>query len=150
MKIIAVFANLLLFVGVVEQCSAAEELRVIIAPRSATLTAEGRIEYDAVIFNETKEKLAVPWLQRVYGVVWKLHDICKTRDDRDGTHSVVGTDVVNTVTLNPGAAKGCVLGDQFDSKPGDVLEFYITIERKLKSGAMQTIRSNSLVMYRPR
>ncbi len=150
MKIIVLFAGLLLLVGGLEECSAAEEVRLMIAPKSATLTPKGRIEFDAFIFNGTKKKAEVPWLQRAYHVVWRLHDICKVRPDRDETSFVIGTDAVETVTLDPGTAKGCVLGAQFDSEPGDVLEFYITIERKLKSDAVQTIRSNSILMYRPK
>jgi hypothetical protein len=149
MKIIGLFASLLLLIEGLEHCFAAEEVRLIIVPKSATLTAQGFIEFEAFIFNGTKEKLDVPWPQSGFNVAWKLHDICNMRPDRDGSHFVVGTDAVKTVRLNPGSAKGCELGDRFESAPTDVLEFYITIERKLKSGAVQNIRSNSVVMYRP-
>ncbi len=61
------------------------------------------------------------------------------------------THTVNPYVISPGGAIRCEhLGAQFDSEPTDVLEFYITIERKLKSDAVQTIRSNSIVMYRPK
>jgi hypothetical protein len=84
-------------------------------------------------------------------VVWMLRDICKVRPDRDGTHSVIGTHTVDPYMINPGSAIRCEhLGDGILAEPGDVLEFYITIERKLKSGAVQTIRSNSILMYRPK
>jgi hypothetical protein len=125
-------------------------VRLIIVPKSATLTAKGFIEFDAFVFNGTKKKLKVPWPQDGFNVAWKLHDICKIRPDRDGTHFVVGTDTVQTVILNPGTAKGCELGDKFSSEPTDVLEFYITIKQKLKSGAVQSVRSNSVIMYRPK
>lgn len=150
MKMIVLFASLVLFIEGLEHCSAAEEVRLMIAPKSATLTAQGFIEFDAFIFNLTKKELEVPWPQGGFDVAWKLHDICNVRPDRDGTHFVVGTDAVKTVRLNPGTAKGCELGDKFESEPTDVLEFYITIERKAKSGAVQSIRSNSVIMYRPR
>jgi hypothetical protein len=38
------------------------------------------------------------------------------------------------------------LGAQISAEPGDVLEFYITIERKLKSGAVQSIGSNLVML----
>ena len=150
LKIIALFAGFLLFIGASGHCLGADELRLVIAPKSATLTAKGFIEFEAFIFNGTKKREEVPWPQNGFNVEWKLHDSCNIRPDRDGAYFVAGTDTVETVPLNPGKAKGCMLGAQFDSEPADVLEFYITIERKRNSGDVQSIRSNSVMLYRPK
>lgn len=144
------FAGLLLLLGI-GASYAADELHLIISPRSATLTAEGFIDFDAYVYNASKERIEVPAPQAGFNVVWTLRDICKARPDRDGTHSVIGTHTVDPYVMNPGSAIRCEhLGDRILAEPGDVLEFYITIERKLKSGAVQTIRSDSIVMYRPK
>ena len=146
---IVLSAVLLLFLGI-DSSFAADELNLIIAPASATLSAKGFVDFDAYIYNSSDKRIEVPAPQGGFDVIWTLHDICKVRPDRNGTNSVVGIHTVNPYVVNPGRAIRCEhLGAQFDSEPSDVLEFYITLERKLKSGAVQTIRSNSVVMYRP-
>src|SRR6266511_5787583 len=139
--------GLLLILGI-NGCFAAGELRLIISPTSTTLTAKGFVDFDAYIYNSSDRRIEVPAPQGGFNVVWTLHDICKVRPDRNDSDAVVGTHTVDPYVINPRCAVRCEhLGAQFDSEPGDVLEFYITLERKLRSGAIQTIRSNSVVMY---
>lgn len=148
---IVLFASLLLLVGGLEHSSAAGELYLIISPRSATLTADGFIDFDAYIYNAGKKRVEVPSPYGGYDVAWTLRDICKVRSDRKGTHSIIGTHTVDPQMINPGGAIRCEhLGDRFLTEPGDILEFYITIERKSESRTAQTIRSNSILMYRPK
>lgn len=150
MKTVLLTTGLLLLLGIVV-CFAADELHLIISPSSTTLTAEGLIDFDAYIYNSSKKRVEVPAPQGGMNVVWTLRDICKVRPDRHGSDSVIGTHTVNPYVISPGCAIRCEhLGAQFDSEPTDVLEFYIMIERKLKSDPVQTIRSNSILMYRPK
>jgi len=146
---ICLTTGLLLMLGI-HGCFAADELYLIISPNSTTLTEKGFVDFDAYIYNSSDRPRRVPAPQGGYSVIWILHDICKIRPDRNGSDSVVVAHSVDPYVINPRCAIRCEhLGAQFDSEPGDVLEFYITVERKLKSGATQTIRSNSVVMYRP-
>jgi hypothetical protein len=141
--------GLLLILGI-RGCLAADELHLIISPNSTTLTAKGFVDFDAYIYNSSDRRIQVPSPQEGFNFVWTLHDICKIRPDRNGSNSVMGIHTVDPYVINPRCAVRCEhLGAQFDSEPGDVLEFYITVERRLKSGAIQTIRSNSVIMYRP-
>ena len=142
--------SMLLLLGICS-CFATDELHLIISPSSTILTAKGFIDFDAYIYNLSNKRIEVPAPQGGINVIWTLRDICKVRPDRHGSDSVIGTHTVNPYVINPGCAIRCEhLGAQFDSEPTDVLEFYITIERKLKSGAVQSIRSNSILMYRPK
>lgn len=140
----------LFLILVTRGCFAAANPYLIISPNSTSLTAKGFVDFDAYIYNSSDERIKVPAPQGGYSIIWILHDICKIRPDRNGSDSVVVVHSVDPYVINPRSAIRCEhLGAQFDSEPGDVLEFYITIERKLKSGVVQTIRSNSVVMYRP-
>lgn len=142
--------GLLLMLGILG-CFAAGEMELIISPNSTTLTEKGFVDFDAYIYNSSDKRIEVPAPQGGFNVVWTLHDICKVRPDRNGADSVIGTHTVDPYVINPRCAIKCEhLGAQFDSEPNDVLEFFVTIERKVKSGVIQTIRSNSVVMYRPK
>jgi hypothetical protein len=143
-------ACLLLLLGI-GSSFAADELHLIIAPISATLSAEGFIDFDAYIYNAGKNREQVPAPYGGFNVVWRLRDVCNARPEREGTYADIGTHTVDPYVMNPGSAIRCEhLGASIQAEPGDVLEFYITIERKLKSSAVQTIRSNSIIMYRPK
>jgi len=127
---------------------AADELHLIIAPSSATLSAKGFIDFDAYIYNAGNKRIAVPAPYGEFNVIWRLRDVCNVRTDREGTDA--DTHTVDPYMINPRSAIRCEhLGAQISTEPGDVLEFYITIDRKLNSGAAQTIRSNSVVGSTP-
>jgi hypothetical protein len=131
-------------------CFAADELYLIISPNTTTLTAKGFVGFDAIVYNATDRRVKVPAPYGGFNVVWRLRDICGVRPEREGNYADIGTHTVDPYVLNPRSAIRCEhLGASIPAEPGDILEFYITIERKLKSGAIQTIRSNSVVMYRP-
>jgi len=141
--------GLLLLFGILS-CFGADELYLIISSNATTLTVKGFVDFDAYIYNASDRRIKVPAPQEGFDFAWTLHDICKIRPDRNGSNSVLGIHTVDPYVINPRCAVRCEhLGAKFDSEPGDVLEFYITLERKLKSGAIQTLRSNSIVMYRP-
>jgi hypothetical protein len=144
----ALFISALLLIGT-HASFATDELRLIISPKSALLGTEGRVDFDAYVYNTSKQRLEVPAPQGLFNVVWTLRDLCKNRPDRDGSHFVVGTDTIKKYVINPGTAVTCELSDEFSAEPADMLEFYITLDRKLKSGAVETIRSNSIILYRP-
>src|SRR6267143_5668175 len=147
---ICLTTGLLLILGI-RGCFAAGELYLIISSNSTTLTAKGFVDFDAYIYNSSDRRIEVPAPQGGFSVIWTLHDICEVRPDRNGSNEVIGTHTVDPYVINPRCAIRCEhLGTQFDSEPSDVLEFYITVERTLKSGAVQTIRSNSIIMYRPK
>jgi len=147
---ICLTTGLFLVLGI-HGCLGADGLYLIISPNSTTLTSKGLVDFDPYIYNSSDSRVEIPAPQGGYDIVWKLHDICKIRPDRDGSNSVVGVHTVEPYRINPRSAVRCEhLGSWFDAEPGDVLEFYMSIERKLNSGAVQTIRSNSVVMYRPR
>jgi hypothetical protein len=40
--------------------------------------------------------------------------------------------------------------DHFESEGGDLLEFHISVDTKLKTGEVKNIQSNSVMMYRPK
>ena len=145
-----VLSALLLLVGR-HGSFAADELRLIIAPKSPILTANGHTDSDAYIYNASKKRITVPVPYAGFNVVWRLRDICKVRPEREGTYADIGTHTVDPYLVNPGSAIRCEhLVASIQAEPGDVLEFYITIDRKPKSGAVQTIRSNSVLLYRPK
>ena len=144
------FGGLVLFLGT-PNALAADELQLIITPSATTIPAQGLIDFEGYMYNASKDRVEVAGPQAGFKVVWTLHDICKTRPDREGTDNVIGTHTLNPYGINSGSAIRCGhLGVSIDAEPGDVVEFCITIERKLKSGAVQTIRSNSILMYRPK
>lgn len=149
MKNILHFIASLLFIGV--QASSAEgELQLILAPRGTTVTAEGYIQFDLYVYNGGDRPLEIPAPEAEFNVHWILRDTDNVRQDRDGSHFVLGTDTVKRYVLKPQTAIKRDLGDRLLAEPGDLLEFYISVERKLKSGGVENIRSNSVVLYRPK
>src|ERR1043166_212407 len=143
------FAGVLLLLAIANSF-ASDELYLIISPSSPTFPEGGFIDFDGYIYNASAKRVDVPAPYGGFNVVWKVHDLCKVRPDREGSDASIGTHTVEPYMIDPKSAVRCEhLGAQFDAEPGDVLEFYITIERKLKAGAGQTIRSNSVVLYRP-
>jgi hypothetical protein len=132
----------------VQKCPAAEEIRLVLAPRSLSLTGEDYLKFDLYWYNGSPKKMEVPAPQRGFTVTWTLRDVDRVRRDRDGSHYILGTDTVKQYTLDPRTAIKCELGDRFRAEPGDILEFYITIDLTTRLGKTQTIRSNSAILYR--
>jgi hypothetical protein len=135
--------------------TAAEELRLIIAPRSTLLTAEGNIVFDAYLYNDGFERRRAPAPEALFDVTWTLRDTDKQRPERHGSHFGIGTDTPKKYVINSRQGVHCVLTTHFESAPGDLLEFFISIDAKvnkvktdLKSG--EAIRSNSVILYRPK
>ena len=128
----------------------AGELQLVIAPRSTTLTAEGYIQFDVYLYNGSDRRLDAPAPEAEFNVNWTLRDTDKVRRDRDGSHFVLGTDTLKHYSMNPGTAVKRELGDRFQAEPGDMVEFFISVERKSKSGSIESIRSNSVLLYRPK
>jgi hypothetical protein len=56
---IVLSAGLLLLLGI-SSSFAADELHLIISPSSATLPADGSIDFDAYIYNASKKRVEVP------------------------------------------------------------------------------------------
>jgi len=81
---------------------AADELHLIIAPTSATLSAKGFVDFDAYIYNAGKNRKHVPAPYGGYNVVWKLHDLCNVRPEREGTYADIATDTVDPYVMDPG------------------------------------------------
>ena len=130
--------------------TAAEELRLIIAQRSTLLTAEGTVVFDAYLYNDGDKRRAAPAPDAEFKVVWTLRDTDRNRPERRGSHTSIGTDSVKSYVLKAREAVSCVLMDHFESEPGDLLEFHISVDTKLKTGDVKTIQSNSVVLYRPK
>lgn len=139
-----------LFVLGAQLATAAEELRLIIAPRSTLLTAEGTVVFDAYLYNDSDKRRAAPAPEALFDVVWTLRDTLRNRPERRGSHFSIGTDTVKKYVMNSREAVSCVLMDHFESEPGDLLEFHISVDTKLKTGEVKTIQSNSVVLYRPK
>lgn len=139
----------------VKSATAAESVRLIIAPRATLLTAEGNIVFDAYLYNEGENKRRVPAPDAISDVVWTLRDILGNRPERRGSGGIIGTDAVETYVLNSQMAVHCVLTTHFDSEPGDLLEFHIRVNTKLNKSKTdlkpdETIASNSVILYRPK
>jgi hypothetical protein len=135
--------------------SAAGEFRLIIAPRSTLLTADGNIILDAYLYNDSDERRGAPAPEALFDVVWTLRDTDKQRPERHGSHFGIGTDTPKKYVMNSRQGVHCVLTTHFESEPGDLLEFFISIDGKvnkvktdLKAG--EAIRSNSVILYRPK
>jgi hypothetical protein len=125
-------------------------LRLIIAPRSSVLTAEGTVIFDVYLYNESDKGRRAPAPEAKFNVVWTLRDADGKRPERRESDFIVGTDTAKRYVLNSREAVSCVLMDHFESEPGDLLEFYIIVDTGSKTGEVKTIASNSVVMYRPK
>jgi hypothetical protein len=130
-----------------------EAWRLVIAPRSTALTSEGNIVIDAYLYNESDKKRTAPAPDALFNTEWTLRDTLGTRPERHGNHASIGTDTAKKYVENPRQAVHCVLTTHFDSEPGDVLEFSISVDTKvnkvktdLKPG--ESLRSNSVLLYR--
>jgi hypothetical protein len=134
----------------VQLARAAEELRLILAPRSTLLTADGTVTFDAYLYNDSDKRRATPAPEAEFNVVWTLRDTDGNRPERRGSHLSIGTDTVKRYVLNSREAVSCVLMDHFETEGGDLLEFHISVDTKLKTGEVKTIQSNSVMMYRPK
>lgn len=125
----------------------------VIAPRSTVLTSEGNIVFDAYLYNNTDKTRTVPAPDALFDTVWTLRDALGNRPERHGSHGSIGTDTVKKYVLNPGRTVHCVLTTHFDSEPGDLLEFSISVDttvNKVKTDLKpgEAIRSNSVLLYR--
>lgn len=150
----AIVSGMLLALGL-NLATAAEELKLILAPRSAQLTAEGNVEFDLYIYNASDKAKTVPAPEALFDVFWTLRDPDKRRPERHGSHFGLATDGPTKYVITPRKAIHCILGTHFESQPGDLLEFFISIDTRankvkadLKPG--ETIRSNSALLYRPK
>jgi hypothetical protein len=136
--------------------AAAEEgLTLILAPRSALVTADGNVEFDLYIYNGDDKIHTAPAPEALFDVFWTLRDPDKRRPERKGSHTGLATDGPLKYVIAPGKAVHCILATSFESEPGDLLEFLISIDTKvnkvktdLKPG--ESIRSNSVILYRPK
>jgi hypothetical protein len=145
-----VFLTVALFVSDAQSATAAEELKLIIAPRSTLLTAEGNVILDAYLYNDSDKRRTAPAPEALFDIVWTLRDALGSRPERRGSHFSIGTDTVKKYVINSRETVGCVLTAHFESEPGDLLEFHISVDTKLKTGEVKTIQSNSIMMYRPK
>lgn len=149
---LGLFAFALILLG--QRCLAAEEVRLIVATRSTILSGEGYIVFDLYLINQSTKPLLVSAPENGFTVAWRLRDPQGRRADRDGSNRVMATHTLKPYTIAPRAAIRCELGNKFDSEPGDLLEFYIGIDtkvRKVKTDVEpgEAIRSNSVILYRP-
>jgi hypothetical protein len=110
--------------------TAGEELRLIIAPRSTLLTAEGNVVFDAYLYNDSDKRRTVPAPEALFDVVWTLRDTDRNRPERQGSHFSIGTDTPKKYVINSRQGVLCVLATHFESEPGDLLEFHIASIRK--------------------
>jgi hypothetical protein len=145
--LIHVIAGVLLALNV-PLATAAEELILVIAPRSTLLTAEGTVEFDVYLYNKSDKRRRAPAPDAEFNVVWTLRDMDKTRPERNGSHVSLGTDAVSSYALKSQEAVSTLLMDHFESKPGDLLEFHISIKAKSKDGQTNIIQSNPVLLYR--
>ncbi|MEN3370479.1 MAG: hypothetical protein V7609_2622 [Verrucomicrobiota bacterium] len=130
--------------------SFAGELRIIIAPRSTTLDAKGYISFDLYLYNDTGRPVSVPSPSHEFTTVWTVRDVDNVRQAAEDSHLVVGTDTVATVTIDPRRAVRCELGENFLTQPGDIVEFYVSIDAKSVSGNKGHLRSNTVALVRPK
>ena len=128
--IVIVFGTLLTL-GSIRFATAAEELRLILAPRSALLTAESNVEFDLYIYNDSDKTRTAPAPEALFDVVWTLRDPDKRRPERHGSHFGVVTDGQTKYVIGSRKAIHCILATQFESEPGDLLEFLISIDNKV-------------------
>lgn len=152
--LIIIISGALLTFGA-QLAAAAEELRLILAPRSVLLTAEGNVQFDLYIYNDSDKTRTAPAPEALFDVFWTLRDPDKHRPERHGSHFGLATDGETKYVIAPRKAIHCILGTHFESEPGDLLEFLISIDTKvnkvktdLKPG--EALRSNSVILYRPK
>ena len=129
--------------------------RLVIAPRSTVLPSGGNIIFDAYLYNEGDKKRTAPAPDALFDVIWTLRDTDKRRPERHGSHFGIGTDSARKYVFNSQQAVHCVLTTHFDSEPGDILEFSISVDttvNKVKTDLKpgEAIRSNSVILYRPK
>lgn len=139
---------LLAFAFSVSVC--ADELRIIIAPTTSYVTQGGRVAFDVYTYNASKQLTRAPNIEADYSVSWTLRDVNGIRPQRERTDVIVGTDTVKHVVLKPWSVASGRLLDIFPAEPGDLLEFYVSLDVKDKVGKVRSIRSNALVMYFPK
>ena len=128
----------------------ADDPRLVIVPQSTTLTSDGDVKFEVFLFNDSDRKITVPAPEARFTLFWKLRDVDSIRESRESSHFVLGTDTQSQHTLGPQTATRFDVGDKIFAEPGDVLEFYITVESKGKAGKGTTIRSNSVLLFRPK
>src|SRR4051794_8792215 len=100
---------------------AADELKLILAPESVLLAANGNIAFDLYIYNDSDKKRTAPAPEAVFDVFWTLRDPDKRRPERHGTHFGLATDGPTKYVIAPHKAIHCILGTHFESEPGDLL-----------------------------
>jgi hypothetical protein len=123
---------------------------MILAPRSTTLTAEGYVTFDVYLYNDSESRVSAPAPEAEFTAYWTLRDVDNARPEREESNSVFGTDTVKEYVLGPKAAIRCEISNRFLAEPGDVLILYISVDAKLRSGKAKSIRSNSVILFRPK
>jgi hypothetical protein len=153
--LMCIVCGTVLTLGLARLATAAEELRLILAPRSTVLTAEGVVDFDLYIYNDGDKTRTAPAPEALFDVIWTLRDPDKRRPERHGSHFGVATDGGSKYIIAPRKAIHCILATRFESEPGDLLEFLVSIDTKvnkvktdLKPG--EALRSNSVILYRPK
>jgi hypothetical protein len=152
--LITMISGALLAFGI-QWAAAAEGLTLILAPASVLVPVDGNVEFDLYIYNGDDKTHTAPAPEAMFDVFWTLRDPDRRRPDRHGSHSGLATDGATKYVITPGKAVHCILATHFESEPGDVLKFLISIDTKvnkvktdLKPG--ESIRSNSVMLYRPK
>jgi hypothetical protein len=106
----------------------AGELRMILAPRSTTLTAEGYVTFDVYLHNDSRGRVSAPAPEAEFTAFWTLRDVDNVRPERQESNVVFGTDTVKKYPMEPKTAIRCEISNRFLAEPGDILVLYITVE----------------------
>ncbi len=128
----------------------AEDLKLVVAPRSVVLTADGIVAFDVYLYNSGDKRRIAPAPEALFDVVWTLRDPDKRRPERSGSDPGIGTDTAKEHVVKPRETVASVLTAHFESEPGDLLEFYVSVDVKSKNADEKPLRSNSVVLYRPK
>ncbi len=126
------------------------EIRLVIASETTTLTGEGYVKFDAYIYNDSEKRVVVPAPEAGFLIEWKLQDVDKVRPAREGSDASVVTDSLQQHVLDPRATVRIRLGERFVTESGDLLQFHVVVNLGSESGKLREIRSNSLMMFRPK
>lgn len=130
--------------------SFADELRMVLAPRATTLTAEGYVTFDVYLYNDSARRVNAPAPEAEFTAFWILRDVDNVRPEREESNSVIGTDTVKRYVMAPKTAIRCEISNRLLSEPGDVLTLYITVEMKPGASITKSIRSNTVILFRPK
>jgi hypothetical protein len=128
----------------------AGDLRIILAPRSTTITAEGYVTFDVFLYNDSTDRVSAPAPEAEFTAFWTLRDVDNVRPERKESNTVFGTDAVKQYVLAAKTAIRCEINNRFLTEPGEVLVVYISVDAKSKSGKVESIQSNAVMLFRPK